>query len=263
MKLNIYRIEFRRAFRNRRFWIVFLLALVSFGVGRIRIPRFDEFGDPNAFNLWMLILDFGFFQYVAPLLATLPYADSLLTDRRQGYLNLVSLRCPFRRYLGVKVAANACAGAAALALPVLLLFLFLYLAAPLKGTSLANVGYPIDPLNFLYRQPLLYFVYLITLVSLFGAVYATLGLAISTVIYNPHVVLMAPFVFFCVASYLVERSIHLAVVGRPVIAMLPYLHPTAPFWQIAVQYATLIFFCLVCLWAFGRKTRLINHGYSE
>ncbi len=269
---GILSLEFQRAFRNPRFIIVFLLALASFLVGWSRLgtpgtPYSLADSPLNAYNLWLMLPDFGYYVYLAPLLAALPYADSLLTDRKQGFLRHVSLRCSYRRYLSAKALANAAAGAAAVALPLLLLLCVTLLVAPaqVSGTQyfsrVYNATQPVDALGFLYNsQPLLYAFYIIFLGALFGAVYASLGLAVSTLFSNPYLVLAAPFAFFNVASYLTVSSIHLAVLGQPAAALQPYTFPSSTTLQIAGQHLALILFAVACLSIFGRKTRLLGEA---
>lgn len=269
---GIFRIEFQRAVRNNRWFIVWGLALASFFTGWIRYNGFN-FGDPftytpNAFNYWMLITDFGFFEYVAPLIATMPFADSLITDLKQGFSGYVNLRCSYRQYFRAKVISNAIAGALAIALPLILLIIILVFIYPTQVGQSEYISrlynrpdYPVGPLGFLYQgQPFLYITFLIILGGLFGAVYASVGLTLSSMVKNPHWVLATPFLFFCLASYMAERSARFAVFGHPTIAILPFIYPSLPI-QIIGQYIALILFCLACNYFLGNKKHMLGKTY--
>lgn len=104
--------ELLRAFRNPRFIIIILLALASFVIGSYRspLPTFSPDTVPHPVNRLILNLNYGEFGFLAALLATLPFADSFLTDRDQGFLRLIVMRTPYARYLTAKFLTVALSG---------------------------------------------------------------------------------------------------------------------------------------------------------
>src|SRR5574337_630872 len=65
----------------------------------------------NAYDapIWALEGPIGL---VAPLLATLAFADSLAMDRVSGYLRQILVRCPYQKYFFTKFLINFLAGGA-------------------------------------------------------------------------------------------------------------------------------------------------------
>ncbi len=228
---RIFNEELDRAFHNPRFFIIVALALVSFFIATYRspVPSFSPDYPLHPVNRLILNLSYGEFDFLAALLATLPFADSFLDDRSQGFLRLIAIRTPYRRYQTAKILAVALAGGLSLLLAVLVIFL-----AGLSGSaewgatdfywaSTLNPDQPEGPLGWLYTaNPLYYLLYLLASAFGFGAVYALLGLVISAVIHNRYVVLAAPLVFVQVLSFLEERSLRLTPVLNPLNSLLPF-----------------------------------------
>ena len=226
---GILREEFYRAFRNRRFWMVFILAWACFGLGYLRRPVFpSSLGDEITLStVWTEILPYGGFQYLAAFMAALPFADSLLADRNQGYIRQVVLRCRYWRYILAKILANASAGAVGLALPLLTLFAAIQLVSLFDGRQaveqLASFRSALD-----LDGPLFDAFVIVFLAAAFGAVYATLSLSISTVIHHPAIILAAPFTTLVVISFVAERSVRFRALGHPLTALLPFtVYPSA------------------------------------
>ena len=55
----------------------------------------------------------GDFPFILPLVAVLPFADSLAVDQSEGYLRYLVVRTNYRKYLAAKFLANALVTAAA------------------------------------------------------------------------------------------------------------------------------------------------------
>lgn len=223
--------ELLRAFRNPRFIIVILLALASFIIGNYRSPLLTF--APNLIihpvNRLLLNLNYGGFGFLAALMAALPFADSFLTDRDQGFLRMIVLRTPYRRYLLAKTLAVALAGGASLLLSVMIVFL-LGLSSPADWSSTTmtagdggGFGLPPGPLSDWYAlNPIIYLLYLLVSAFGFGAVCALFGLAASAVIPNRYVALAAPLIFVQLFSFIEERSLRLTPAFNPLHSLLPF-----------------------------------------
>lgn len=264
--------ELARAFRNPRFLIVAALALACFVIGNYRLlgglgllqgaASSDELLHPV--NRMMLNLTYGEFAFLAALLATLPFADSFLTDRDQGFLRLIIQRTPYRRYLAAKIIAVALAGGVSLLLGVLVIFLA-GLSTPTDwgamdfySTNYSKPDAPYGPFGWLYTlHPLSYLLYLLASAFGFGAVYALLGLAVSTVISNRYVVLAAPLVFVQVFGFLESRSLRLTEVFNPLYGLLPFdaYEGFLPAGQLA-QFGLVLGVSLLCVLILARKARV-------
>ena len=272
---GILRMELARAFRNNRFLVVFLLALACFLYGFYDASRFFPALQPgadarlsqNAYELWLFVHFRSFYLYLAPIAAALPFVDSLWVDRSQGFMRFILARTSYRRYLAAKALANLAAGAAAVGAPLLLLYLYTCLTASrgLPGSSLmfttwgGQNGSPLGVLAGLYaQQPWAYILFLIGMACLFGAVYATLGLAISSLIHNRYVALAAPFITYVVSAYVADRARHLGHQWSPETILIPYNTAGVSAGTILTQLAIVASFSLLLLCAFGRRSRIVN-----
>lgn len=254
--------EFQRAFLNKRFWIVLFLAAVSFAYGFSQVLEIYQKDSPiGAITLWQLILSNGFYGFFAALIAGLPFADSLLTDRRHHYIDQIMLRVRYRQYMTAKILAVMCSGMAAVAGPVLILLVVCGLSFhPDPDFASFTIWRINDTVNFniinpgtgvVMSAPGLILLGLL-LPALFGAVYALLGLGTSFVVRNPNVVLGTPFIVYSVGYFIIHTSMRLSWLGSSEAALLPSSLVSA-----VVQYLfiTLIFFAILLLW--GQKDRMV------
>lgn len=261
---SLLRTEFQRAFKNQRLWLIPFLALASLWAGYRQFPldSFFEGASKNVYRLWTLWYAFAFYNYLAPLLAAIPYSDSLIIDRRHGFLKNILTRCSMRRYLAARILANAAVGALSVSIPAVLMLVYCYSIMPAEG-PIMTVGemphvfpnMPMGVLGYLYlQQPFLYLAFLVLLALIFGAVYATFGLAVSVWVNNPYAAIATPFAFLVVIGYLTERSLHLAVIGQPAGALLPFRYGVNAF-QIGLQYAFLALAFIISFVFYSRSVR--------
>lgn len=259
---GILREEFSRAFLNKRFWVVGLLAVISFTYGLTRVMEVQSGSPLGAVTLWQEILQRGSYGFFAALMAGLPFADSLLLDRQHHFVEQILLRCRYRQYLYTKVLANLCSGMVAVAAPAMILLIGCRLFFPLNPQFVPEISFGIsDILNPNSIEPgsnlvlsLPGFVCLcLLMLALFGAVYALLGLGSSLVIRNPFVVLGIPFICYSLGYFIIPTSIRLAWLGSTEAALLPSAGLLSP----ALQYLVVGIIFVACLVLWGRKDRTL------
>jgi hypothetical protein len=124
----MFRAEFIRALRNRSFLLGLFLAFLALGQG---ITDYVEgTTDPeylkllpinfnNAYDAVIWAQQGGIIGLVAPLIAVLPFSDSLSLDRVSGYLRFIMARTSYKKYFAAKVSASIVAGGLVLALPMM------------------------------------------------------------------------------------------------------------------------------------------------
>jgi len=221
--------EFRRAFLSWAFVLALVITSICFAIGlRDYGPPVSPFIRPeeqylypftqNAFDafLWAMGLS-GSFVIFAPLIAVLPFAASFITDRSSGYITFILSRTSFRRYRTSKYVANLLAGGVSTSLPLLVGYGIINIfykrgfppvpVTPSEGW--VNVRLPWVNANgtfgYLYRtKPDLYIIFLIGLAFLWGAAWATAGLATSSFIHNKYRALVAPFLLYVVVDFVTQ-----------------------------------------------------------
>src|SRR5450830_668607 len=218
--------EFRRAFFSWAFVLALVITSVCFAIGLkdyggpvapLRPEDRDLFPfDRNAFDAFIYAAGMGgFFAIFAPLIAALPFAASFITDRSSGYITFILSRTSFRRYRTSKYVANLLAGGVSTSLPLLVGYGIINIfyrrgfpPVPVPGEAWDNVRIPWVNANgtfgYLYRtKPDLYIFFLIGLAFLWGAAWATAGLAVSSAVHNKYYALVAPFAFYIIAHFVI------------------------------------------------------------
>ncbi|WP_322507015.1 hypothetical protein [Anaerolinea sp.] len=258
--------EFSRAFRNRRLWIVVGISVLCLAVGLYRRGAIFGWQPMNPVNLLMNVSFYTPFSLFAALLATLPFTDSFLEDRKQGFLRHVVSRVPFRKYLLAKSLAVGMVGGVAVSGSILIMAVLVTLTGPVDFASTSYVSnstlgtnVPWGPLGWLYSlNPFAYLVYLLASSFIFGAVYALLGLAISALVSNRYIVLAAPLVFFQVFAYLEERSLRILPAWNPHYTLFPFeAYEGFSLMNMIVQFGLLLLAAVLCLIVFARRQRMI------
>ncbi|MBT9283075.1 MAG: ABC transporter permease [Hydrogenibacillus schlegelii] len=153
---------------------------------------------------WFLYMHDGFLALLAPVIATLPFAQSYAVERNSGFSRLVLQRLPLVQYKIAKLLSNALAGGLVLALPLIAVIVWLTTKYPLH---LADPnGDPPFFNNLPSPVPIVHIGLVIGLAFLFGATYATVGLAGSVLFRNPYFANVIPFAFYVILGFLLGLS---------------------------------------------------------
>ncbi len=259
---GMIREEFSRAFKNGRFGITALLAVLSFLYGFNRVTQIQSGATLGAVMLWHQILLRGSYGFFAALMAGLPFADSFLQDSRHHYLNQVLMRSRYSQYIFAKFLATLVSGMAAVFFPALALLVVCCLVFPIDpqfsiGLPIGSFG-PVDPTviepgSALELSSTFFILLSLTMLSLFGAVYSLVGLGSSYIVKNPFVVLGIPFIVYSLGFFILPTSARLSWLGSTEAALLPSVGLISPI----IQYVSLIFIFLAALLIAGQKDRLL------
>lgn len=220
--LQLLRSEIRRAIFNIDFLIAFLIGtgMAFYAVSNFAYPfgffyqdvaRYPNI-DPryvNAYDAFIASIGAPFSVFV-PLMAVMPFAMTLVEDRTSGVLKQALSRMTLKRYLGAKILVNGLAGGLAVSAPFVLVAIFASVFYPRElipvGLGRFTIG-PFGPFSELYRPaPDLYIVALLIRSFFFGAVYATLGLAMALLIRRPFLAITAPLALYVAATMLLASN---------------------------------------------------------
>ncbi len=151
---NTFISELKRATRSRGFIIALLLGMLLLGLGLNYASHYPE--EKSFVDQWYLAYNHSFYFQMLPLIACFPFADSLSSDRKQGYLERLAVRQTFKKVMSAKFIANAFAGALAAILPLLLLYAFTTLTNqnPINHPALNTVdGRPYEMQELVHPFP--------------------------------------------------------------------------------------------------------------
>lgn len=207
-KVSIYRSDMRRFFISWRFYVSLVVGLLF-----ILRPFFE------AYQVWermspvlLLSLPFGSSDFTpfAAIFCVLPFADSFCVDADSNFANSIVLRVGGRRYALQRCITVAISGAVVMGTIVLVTIMSCVFAAGLPETAesadfMRNTIWARMNVILTFNGTLFYAGRLL-LAALFGALWALVGLAISTVLTNRYVTLVAPFILYQVLWYLLSES---------------------------------------------------------
>jgi hypothetical protein len=259
---HLMQMELTRAFKNKRLVLAAFLAIVSMVYGIVRAVQIQSGYPMNAINIWQAILTQGRYGYFAALMAALPYADTLITDKSHQFIYQILARCGYREYIFSKIWANILVGAAAVAAPAIVLLGFCLVlfrdtpaVIPTLSLSAAELLHPnlIPPGSGLTLSPGSYVLISLLFLVVFGACYALMGMGISFLTRNPYLALGLPFLAYCFGSYILPTSVRLQWLGSTSESVIPTGNLLAPI----LQYLIIGLFFTGCVFLFGKKERQV------
>lgn len=252
--------EFRRAFRSRRFSVAVLIGLIFLLAGTYT-RLFSNQALPKEYSyadLWFHIYAYAHYALALPILAVIPYSDTLAVERAEGFLRPLVFRSGFRAYAQRKFMINAVVAAAAAMLPLAVLYLFTNLYVPrwlypINVWDVPVAGRPYGLLMpFFQRAPDLFILFITGMVGLMGALYATFAMSLSFVTTNRYWILGVPCAFYLFSHFVATKTNLFGADWSPVAplygdswqeytsARIFFLHPLALTVLIAV---ILVVFC--------------------
>ncbi|MCI8515257.1 MAG: hypothetical protein HFI93_11650 [Lachnospiraceae bacterium] len=212
VRQSVFRIERRRAFRSKGFWLALLigcaLALSDSWVHfqRVQLGRayeiqkaLDWYDPSTAFSQWIgagVEWQAVVFYLIFPILAVLPHGTNYYQDRKSGYLKNILQRTDKRTYLRAKYGAVFLSGGTVVLIPLLLNFFLLTLYMPMRTADpLAMLAGPSSPwVQLCYSHTFLYTVIYWVLPFVTGGLFATVSLIMGRLVDFYFTVLIAPFV---------------------------------------------------------------------
>jgi len=103
-------------------------------------------------------------------------------------------------------------------------------------------------------KPDLYVFFLIGLSFIFGATYASLGLALSLFLHNRYVALATPFILCQIGSFVMN------MLGKakwsPVMTLIPFSYKTTSWLSVFGELGAIFLISAVCLFMFAKKKRV-------
>jgi len=219
---NMLRIELRKAFQNKFFFIglatASLLAVLS-AVYNIQTvaqemqvsegirQSYSGLINPHMplyslFNHWLCedfnSLSGSLFFFIYPLISVMPYGWSLFEERKSGYIKNVVCRTRKANYFFSKYIAVFLSGGAVVAVPAALNFLITSMFIPaIKPDVFYDIGWTVREASMFsecfFKAPFLYVLLRILLLFAFGGAISSVGFALAFSVNNRFAVVLLPF----------------------------------------------------------------------
>jgi hypothetical protein len=262
----VIRFELKRAFANRLFVLALSIGfIIVFAHIVWAIPQsiqsqemFDVLiakgGYPNSlFNHWIGgrgdILQATLYFFLLPLLVCIPFADTLFTDRRGGYIRSIVTRVSQRRYYVAKAISVFLTAAAVAVVPLILDLILTALLFPAIIPTPTASTFPIFEFSMwsdlYYSVPFLYIAFYLVLIALFSGLLATVALVFSYLVANRFLVLLAPFILCVFVDFLLNSLGGWWFQFSPISFLRPDQPGAASFPIVVVEFIILAAFIMV------------------
>jgi ABC-type transport system involved in multi-copper enzyme maturation permease subunit len=263
METFVIKVELRRAFSSWPFVIVVVIGTIALGQGLYSYGQgYQSYlsankGDPFLYNSFdaLLMARLGVISILAPLLAALPFADSLIVDRNSGFIRSMLLRSGRRKYVWSKLLATILVGGAAIAVPHIVIYGLASAIFPegLSTTFGQQRMIVTGPLSDVYKSnPALYVWFNILISFIFGAVYAAIGMLVSCISDNRYIALASPFMFYIIMSFIIA-NLHGGLEGwLPTATFTPQQVTNTTWVSIFGQFSAILLVCVVAITLFAR-----------
>lgn len=264
---NILREELDRAWHSPRILLAILLALAFLTYGfttildRSWVPAGYSFAD-----LWYFVYVWGDFPFILPLVAVLPFADSLAVDQSEGFLRYLAVRTNYRKYLTAKFFANAFVTAVVVFLPLTGLYLFANMVAPRTAMPINSWTAQISGRPSGFLEPLFVthpdgFILCVTLLAVFvGVSYSSLGMAVSLIYSNRYLVWGAPCAIYLLAHFVASKTHLFGPDWSPVSAIYGNITPPNPqgIASLFLNPLAVLLLVVTVVMVFGQRKRILK-----
>lgn len=172
---------------------------------------------------------------LAPVIATIPFAQSYAVERNSGFSRALMQRMPASEYKAYKLTANALSGGLVLAIPMAGMVIWATSSVPMipdpnGDPSFFGSSFTPAPYAFMWLVVALSFA--------FGGTFATLGLALSTLFRNPFYANFLP-----LGAYLIP-TMTFAFLGmaylEPTMMWIPRSHIDTSIITVSSQYLVFV-----------------------
>lgn len=246
--LRCLRSDMRRAFGIN-------MLLIAIGTVAVQFLSLMDFWGEKMSLIYALDVSTGIgkFQFLAPSVACLGFANAVYVDMKSGYDKFLHMRCGYRNYCVSKCIACGLSAFCGVALGMAAFFLSYYV----QGCPLIDEGL------WLYSgwstdRPLAYIASRTLYRAIAGSAWSMLGLFISVYMPNPFVIRIMPFIVVYMATYVFNTIMGLpSSIYSLECGTLDFASPAAEMGAILAVFLTLaILFALA--FAHGLKRRYRN-----
>lgn len=226
---RIYKIELKRAFSGRRFYIalsvgmlISICHLVTWLPDALVAEAYQYRERPGLYHplsifygwigantiTWQQTLYF----MILPFIASLPHGTSLFEDRKNGFIKGILTKCRRRDYYRAKYISTFLTGGTAVVIPLIFNLLACMMFLPTICPQITSNCYQVTSGTMFgpifYSHPLLYLGIYFVIIFIFGGLLATMSLIVSDMTEYKFVVEATPlfiYIFVCALFDLMGR----------------------------------------------------------
>lgn len=232
------RIELKRAFKSRSFYVAMLIGLViALGQYFENVAPMVKYLDMDfaknvyphsVFNKWMGSEYYTvwpmLFYFILPVLAVLPHGDSFYSDIQTGYIKNIFVRVEKKRYLKAKLVAVYLSGMTTVMFPLVVNLLLAAVTLPALAPAPSTGFFFIFDQNMwselFLTHPWVYTIIYIFLDGIFGGLFACIALAGTLYVSGKFVAAILPFT--------VQITVYVIAMSFPELSPVGFLSPAQP-----------------------------------
>ncbi|CEK36221.1 membrane-spanning protein,ABC-type transport system involved in multi-copper enzyme maturation, permease component,ABC-2 family transporter protein [[Clostridium] sordellii] len=201
--IKLLKLDFKRAIYNKQFIIITLIGILismlhlwenvfqyadNYSADAYVSP-FTRWMSNDCFNVYSII-----FFIALPVLATVPYSDSYWIDKNSGFIKNLLTRVKKSDYFISKYITSFIIGGISVIIPLIFNLYILFMTLPSVNPTIFSKLEPIRNMiqNWYYFHPYMYILAYLFMTFMFGGVYASIGLAVSTFCKNKFFVMAIP-----------------------------------------------------------------------
>lgn len=206
--------ELRRAILSKNALISFIITFLVLFIAFLEFVHFPRFSINNMRDRYDAIYLFTRIRHstkasilvlIAPLLASLAFSDSYLSDKESGFLKFIYLRIGQKKYIFSKIIVNSIVSGLVISLASFVMLFFLICVYGIKDVNTLNLG----PFSWIYyKSRLLYATFLILISFIFNVIFANLALGISPWIKNKYLTFIFPFFYYIISGTILPFSLN-------------------------------------------------------
>lgn len=206
--MYIFISELKRAVCSKKFLIAVIIGIIAQIAGVLSMTYKELFSVVqgtssdeamrNMFNkyiLWYFSTEVSCFS--VPLICCIPFSASLIEDRKSNYINFISIRTSYKKYIKAKIASCFTSGFLAVFISTVIFYVIISFT-PYHDNPTNIAGFM---RNIYINNPEVYLIIYALICSLMGGVYALMGLAVSTKVKSQAASIVSPLIYYYVGIY--------------------------------------------------------------
>lgn len=254
---NMIKIEMKRAFSNKNFWISILIGMLITGTQIFTwvLPAVEQLDNYmlgkgeypiSLFNTWIGASGHTFqltlFFMVLPILACLPFADSCFVERESGYRIHILMKTEKKNYYVAKCIAIYISGGVAVVVPLLVNMMITAMCIPAIIPEASSRTFPVFEHSMwsllFYTHPFYYLAGYFVMIFMYAGLFALWGIIASFYLKNKYLVILFPFMMYTVFGFIMDY------IGKHKYSPMLFLRPDQPaggvFWYVCLFYLILM-----------------------
>lgn len=198
-----FKVELKRAVYSKNTLFAAVLVFIL-----LVIPAYKESINPwpneDGIDFFIRIgayLPTSYLPLLAPIIACIPFSNSYILDKASGFSKYIYPKLEVKRYLTIKLLVNAIVSGVTLFIPQMIMLTILLIIRGINSNKIEMVG----AFSIIYSNSKIAYILILLIVQfVFGAVFSTFALGISSINENKYLTIIIPFIYVIITGTVFE-----------------------------------------------------------